>query len=106
MNKILFSLVIVLLSACAARPVAMMTSSSPLSPGVRGTLKTQATSCQYHLFGLIPISSSLNSGKALESAKKQVNSKVLTDVTSDFTFGHYILFSNSCVRISGLGVVN
>ena len=60
--------------------------------------------CQFYLFGLIPVTHSLNSQAALDRAKAMANADVLTDVTVDFVGGYYILFSNNCVRVHGKGV--
>jgi len=85
-------------------PVALAPSTSPLAPGVRGTVPAYGSDCQFYLFGVIPITHSLNSQAALARAKTMANADVLTDVTVDFVGGYYVLFSNNCVRIQGLGV--
>jgi len=105
MKKIL-RLVLLLISSvgCAGMPVAIAPSTSPLAPGVRGTVPAYGSDCQFYLFGLIPITHSLNSQTALARAKTMANADVLTDVTVDFVGGYYVLFSNNCVRIQGLGV--
>ncbi len=97
-------IILLCLAACSARPSSIITSTSPLPPGVRGTIKTSASDCQYNLLGIIPITSSASTESALDDAKSYINVDVLTDVTVDHSFGYYILWSNNCVRISGLGV--
>ena len=91
-------------TGCTSIPSTMITSTSPLPPGVRGTIKTSASDCQYSLLGFIPVTSSPSSANALEDAKRYADVDVLTDVTQDFSAGYYILWSNSCVRITGFGV--
>lgn len=54
--------------------------------------------------GLIPLTASPDTAQALDEAKKNADVDVLTDVTVDFSRGYYILFSNQCVRVSGMGV--
>ncbi|MBN8551169.1 MAG: hypothetical protein J0M12_17780 [Deltaproteobacteria bacterium] len=93
-----------LCAGCASMPSSMITSTSPLPPGVRGTIKTSASDCQYSLLGIIPFTSSASTASALEDAKSYADVDVLTDVTQDFSSGYYILWSNTCVRVSGYGV--
>lgn len=105
MNKIIaFCTIALLVSACASRPSSIITSTSPLPPGVRGTIKTSASNCQYNLLGFIPVTTSPDTADALAEAKEDIDVDVLTDVTVDYNGGYYILFSNSCVEVSGLGV--
>lgn len=108
MNKRLltFFLFVLFFTACSSHPSTMIASTSPLSPGVRGTIPTKGTSCQYYLLGLIPLTTSPDSQDALEDAKDKANADVLTDVTIDENSGYYILFSNHCIRVRGLGVAS
>ncbi|MCI5065062.1 hypothetical protein MRY87_05010 [bacterium] len=106
---IVFSLIATLLllaslSGCASRPSSMITATSPLPPGVRGTIPARGSDCQYNFLGLVPITSSASTARALDSAKRDADVDVLTDVTVDRNFGYYILFSNTCVRVEGMGV--
>ncbi len=89
---------------CAGMPVTLAPSTSPVAPGTRGTIPAYGSDCQFYLFGLIPVTHSLNSQAALDRAKAMANADVLTDVTVDFVGGYYILFSNNCVRVHGKGV--
>ena len=93
-----------LFSACSAIPTTMLASTSPLPPGVRGTIPAFGSDCQYYLLGIIPVTSSPNSQSALTAAKEDADVDVLTDVTVDHGGGYYILFSNLCVRVRGQGV--
>jgi hypothetical protein len=93
-------------SGCSSKPSSLVASTSPLPPGVRGTIPARGSDCQYHLLGLVPITFSPDSQNALAKAKRNAEVEVLTDVTIDHTSGYYILFSNNCVRVSGLGVRN
>lgn len=89
---------------CASRPSSIITSTSPLPAGVRGTIPASGSDCQYHFLGIIPLGTSPSTANALESAKEDAEVDVLTDVTVDHNVGYYILFSNRCVRVEGLGV--
>lgn len=102
LNLSLFCLLLVM--GCAGRPSSIITSTSPLPEGVRGTMPTTGSNCQYFLLGLIPVTMSPNSQDAVEEAKREVHAQVLTDVTIDENFGYYIIFSNHCVKVRGLGV--
>lgn len=102
MRTLLFALAIFI--GCSGRPATMLASTSPLPAGVRGTIPTKGSDCQYRLLGLIPITTSPSTQSALEEAKEDAEVDVLTDVTVDENWGYYILFSNNCVRVQGLGV--
>jgi hypothetical protein len=103
--EILFTLsLFTVLSACANIPTALAPSSSPLPPGVRGTIPAFGSDCTYYLLGIIPVTTSGNAQVALDDAKQGANVDVLTDVTLEFGGGYYILFSNNCVRVRGKGV--
>jgi len=104
LSLFLFAITLVLLSACSSKPSSIITSTSPLPPGVRGTVPARGSDCQFHLLGLIPVTSSPDTQNALTKAKRSADVDVLTDVTVDHNSGYYILFSNNCVRVSGKGV--
>ena len=93
-----------LLSSCSAAPSSLIAATSPVPPGVRGTIPTAGSDCQYSLLGVIPLSGSPNSQIALNKAKESADVDVLTDVTIDEDAGFFLLFSNHCVRIEGKGV--
>jgi len=92
------------LHSCSSAPTTLVASTSPLPPGIRGTLPAYGSDCQYHFLGFIPISSSANTQAALDDAKDDVDVDVLTDVTVDHGGGYYILLSTHCVRVRGKGV--
>lgn len=83
----------------------LISSTSPLAPGVRGTIPASGSDCQTFFLGLIPITTSPNTQEALNDAKKSAHASVLTDVTVDENSFYWILFSHRCVRVRGLGVV-
>jgi hypothetical protein len=89
---------------CSSAPTTLVPSTSPLPPGVRGTIKAYGSDCQYYFLGIIPISGSANTQAALEDAKSDADADVLTDVTIDHGGGYYILLSTHCVRVRGKGV--
>ena len=91
-------------SGCASMPIAIAPSSSPLAPGIRGTIPTYGSNCQFYFLGVIPLTQSIDTQAALRQAKERAKVDVLTDVTVDFGGGYFILFSNNCVRVQGLGV--
>lgn len=89
---------------CTSMPVALAPSSSPAAPGVRGTIPARGINCQFFLFGLIPVTHSIDTQAALDEAKKRADVDLLTDVTVDFVASYYILVSDNCVRVQGKGV--
>jgi hypothetical protein len=98
---------IFLLGLCACSsglPTTMLASTSPIPAGIRGTIPTSGSSCQYFLLGLIPMSFAPDTQDTLEDAKVSADVDVLTDVTVDHGGGYYILFSNLCSRVRGKGV--
>ena len=105
-RKILFCALLTALfvCSCASRPSSIVSSTSPVPPGVRGTIPAYGSNCEYHLLGIIPVTGSPDSQAALDDAKASAGADVLTDVTTDFGGGYYILFSNNCVRVQGKGV--
>lgn len=93
------------LGGCAnSLPSSMVPSTSPLPPGVRGTIPAYGSDCQYFLLGLLPVTGSPSSQSALSKAKLNAHTDVLTDVTIDHSGGYYLLFSNECTRVEGKGV--
>ena len=101
----LFSLVFAwLAAACSSTPSSITPSTSPVPAGTRGSLPAYGSSCEYYLLGFVPVSTSLDSQEALEEAKNSADAEVLTDVTTDYGGGYYLLFSNRCVRVQGKGV--
>jgi hypothetical protein len=102
---ILCALLILVCAGCASYPASVISATSPLPPGIRGTIPTHGSNCQYSiLFGIIPVTSSPNTQEALNEAKLRAGCDVLTDVTVDRNSGWYVLFANSCVRVRGMGV--
>ncbi len=97
-------LLLTFLGGCAGIPITLAPSSSPVAPGVRGTIPAYGSNCQFDLFGIIPVTHSLNTQAALDRAKESADVDVLTDVTVDFGASYYVLFSNNCVRVRGKGV--
>jgi len=102
--RFLLLLAVVFLTACGARPINIVPSSSPVEAGTRGTEFVTATNCQTNLLGLIPISLSASLPDALEEAKKKAKAKVLTDISIEEEFRYFILASTHCVRVSGFAV--
>ncbi|NDC38999.1 MAG: hypothetical protein EBZ48_13270, partial [Proteobacteria bacterium] len=84
----------------------LIASTSPLAPGVRGTVPASGSDCQTFLLGLIPVTLSPNTQQALSNAKSSAHAEVLTDVTVDENSIYWILFSHRCIRVRGLGVVD
>ena len=102
---LLFTFCIGLLSGCASgEHPQILTSTSPLPAGVRGTVPAYGSNCQTYLLGLIPISNTPDTQEALIEAKESADADVLTDVTVDHNSFYYILISRRCVRVRGLGV--
>ena len=103
---LLLAIPILALSGCSSHPSSgsLITSTSPLQPGIRGTIPAKGSDCQYRFLGILPLNASASAAQALSKAKKNADSDVLTDVTIDHNSGYYILFSNRCIRIEGFGV--
>jgi hypothetical protein len=91
-------------SSCSSIPTTLVSSTSPIPAGVRGTIEAYGSDCQFYFLGLIPVTSGPNSQNALDRAKRDADVDVLTDVTVDHGGAYYILFSNTCVRVRGKGV--
>ena len=104
LSTLVFLLGLLLLAGCSSRPSSIIASTSPLPPGVRGSIPARGSDCQFHLLGLIPVTTAPDTQNALNRAKRYADVDVLTDVTIDHNSGYYILFSNNCVRVKGMGV--
>ena len=111
MNKVVgrflavFFLIVSATGCMGSRAPGIIASTSPLAPGVRGTVPASGSDCQTFFLGLIPLTSSPNTQAALEDAKTSASAAVLTDVTVDENSFYWILMSHRCVRVRGLGVV-
>jgi hypothetical protein len=105
-KRIILLILLLLITSCSAAPSTIIQSTSPLPPGVRGTISGYGSDCQYYFLGLLPITGSASTEEALEEAKEDARSEVLTDVVIDTSGGYYILYSNNCIRVSGKGVRN
>ena len=104
MNFVKLIVLSLLISACSSMPTTIIPSTSPVPPGVRGTIEAYGSDCEYYFLGLLPVSGSPNTQVALDRAKESADVDVLTDVTIDHGGGYFILFSNDCVRVRGKGV--
>ena len=89
---------------CSAKPFSIIPSTAPLPEYVQGDIPTEGVDCQYRLLGLLPVTGPPNTQSALQEAKNVADADVLTDVTVDETYSYFILFSNNCVYVRGLGV--
>lgn len=94
----------IILTGCSSKPSSLVASTSPIPPGIRGTIPTHGSNCQTFFLGLIPLTGSPDSQDALEEAKERIDVDVLTDVTIDHGGIYVILFSTDCVRVRGKGV--
>jgi hypothetical protein len=94
-----------LLGCSSSHGPELIASTSPLAPGVRGTVPASGSDCQTFLLGLLPLTTSPNTQDALSMAKKSAGAEVLTDVTVDENSFYWILLSHRCIRVRGLGVV-
>ena len=102
---ILLTVLTLFLAGCfSSQAPTVMTSTSPVPIGTRGTIPAYGSDCQYFLLGLLPITFSPNTTAALDEAKRDAGCKVLTDVTIDDGSFYWLLFSTQCVRVRGLGV--
>lgn len=97
-------LILLTLGCAGSHGPGLISSTSPLAPGVRGTIPASGSDCQTFFLGLIPVTTSPNTQEALNDAKKSAHASVLTDVTVDENSFYWILFSHRCVRVRGLGV--
>jgi hypothetical protein len=94
------------LSGCIYHPIALVPSTKPLAPNgytVVGTVHGE--DCSYHLFALIPLSNGNELHEAIADAmKKKPYADAMTEVTVDFYWQWWILFSRSCTQVYGTAV--
>lgn len=104
MKKLIAALIVVTCFGCFSLPAAIAPSSSPLEAGTRGTVWTRGESCQYWLLGFVPLNREPSTHHALHRAKKTADAHALTDVTVDWFFAYFVLWSQHCAVVEGLGV--
>lgn len=103
--KSIYGIVLLLLvSGCSNQPSLIIANTSPLPVHVRGDIPAHGVDCQYRLLGLLPVTGVATTHAALQEAKELADTDVLTDVSVDSSSAYYILFSNRCIHVRGLGV--
>ena len=95
---------VLVFTGCASRSVAIAPSTMPLSAGTRGTENVSGDSCHYALLGILPMGTNSSTSNALKEVLEENKAIALTDVTVDQTFSQFILFTRSCITVSGRAV--
>jgi hypothetical protein len=95
-----------LLSGCIHAPIAITASTKPLSQDGYTVLgSTHGQDCVYHLFAAIPLSDGNELHEAVADAmKKKPYADALIDVTVDYYFQWWILFTRACTQVHGVAV--
>jgi len=94
------------LSGCMHHPIALVPSTKPLAPNgytVVGTVHGE--DCAHYLLGIIPLSNGNELHEAIADAmKKKPMADAMTEVTVDFYWQWWILFSRVCTQVDGTAV--
>jgi len=94
---------LVLLAGCYA-PVQMTASNRPVTELKTLGKRVDGWSCQYHLFGALPVSGGNTIRAAIEDAKEKAKADTLVEVTVDRRNAWFLLASSSCTLVSGVPV--
>jgi hypothetical protein len=106
MKAVALVLVLGLLGGCFHSAVGMSSSTRPYRQGGYQELgQVSESDCLWKLFGLIPFSrgNSLQ-GATRDAIKQKAGADGLIQVTAAEFFQFFILFSRSCVKVSGIAV--
>ncbi|MET0516724.1 MAG: hypothetical protein ABW047_15510 [Nitrospiraceae bacterium] len=98
--------VFLFLSGCMYHPIALQPSTKPLSQNGYTVLgKVHGEDCVYHLFAIIPLSGGNELHTAVEEAMKlKPYGDAMIEVTVDYYFQWWILFSRACTQVHGTAV--
>lgn len=98
-----FSILVTLHGCVAYRPLLLSPSNRPTDVVERSASTVEGWSCQYTLFGI-----SLGAGntlrEALDEAKRNAGTQLLTDITVDMRFALYVVVTSSCTVVRGVPV--
>jgi hypothetical protein len=105
MRSLLLLLCVALTSGCIRSPIAMMTSSKPLTQGQYTELgPVEETDCLWYLFGVLPISTGNDLQGALRDATRQRNADALVQVTAETYYQNFLVVARYCTIVQGIAV--
>lgn len=102
----LIALVTILTAGCIHRPIVLTTSTKPLTQnGYTVIGRTGGEDCAYYLLGLIPLTNGNELHEAIADAmKKKPIADAMIEVSVDYYFQWWILFSRACTQVHGTAV--
>ncbi len=104
-SALLLALLAVSSSSCIRSPVAMMTSTRPLTQGGYTELgPVEETDCLWYLFSVFPISSGNDFQAAIRDAIRQRSGDALIQVTAETYYQNLLIVSRYCTIVQGIVV--
>ncbi len=104
-SALLLALLAVSSSSCIRSPVAMMTSTRPLTQGGYTELgPVEETDCLWYLFSVFPISSGNDFQAAIRDAIRQRSGDALIQVTAETYYQNFLIVSRYCTIVQGIVV--
>lgn len=89
-------------AGCANHPLQIASSNRPvLKEMTVGTTVAEGESCQYLLFGFIPLTGGNTMRDALDLAKSKSGSATLVDITADYRFTFLYILNWGCTTVRG-----
>ena len=97
------ALAAMLFAGCIHRPIVLTTSTKPLAQnGYTVIGRTGGEDCAYYLLGLIPLTNGNELHEAVADAmKKKPLGDAMIEVTVDYYFQWWILFTRACTQVHG-----
>lgn len=93
------------LAACAHLPGGIASSNTPLE-GRKYTVlgNTSASDCRVCLLGILPVTTHNSTRKAVAKAARRAEGDALIDVTVEWSYQYWILFSLDITRVEGVAI--
>ncbi len=102
---VLSILALILSTGCATRPGGIASSTTPLEGHQYRVLgDVEGTDTHFALLGIIPLTGSNTLQEAIDDALDSEGADALIDVTVDFHWEFWILFSRSVTSVQGKAI--
>jgi len=104
-NVVLAVLALSLTVGCVSNPGGVAPSTTPLAGKEYRLLgDTEGTDTHFALLGILPLSGSNTTQEAIDAAKARKGADALIDVTVDYHWEFWILFSRAVTTVRGKAI--